>query len=1214
MLKKSNALIISLIVLFVLLPSNKIFAYNYTTINAEKIFNKYIWTGFKYFHNGFVHPPHAYKGENIEYSFIYQYIAPEETTVRTGVSSGSNRAIGYGSYAMDYQKHILGLLFYIAHNINTNDYETAFTKQPTPHDEPVPVQMAEACNIVAGAISLNNYSKKYRDNIFKDFWHKCFKSEYSDILLKLENEFYYKAYGHSAVTYVNDYFIDIDSLSEKAPAIRGAIFSLTEARYRNKNLGNKYNLQLICEAGDVLPFLIYFNCDYTDLSNGQRTYSNIKFEKKIRKLQNRLLEKIDYIELPKEQVDIDQVIDGAYQYMVYYYGKEGNSEKQSTVTSNFGNESDDDDIDLDYKGEYEELTGRPFPTLQGKELEAFYDKIEEKKAIFKKSKSNSYGTFGEDEEYNIESDINYSVAIANMKAAMENTIGLSAFTSMQGETNIARTYLMAKNIMDSSRVRDEFSYYDIGTNVIMKTPGADGDIYLLSDFQKVKLDAPLYDIDDEGVVETNEDTDKDGIIDRNEMLMPISIDITEFVRKTLYADLYGKDPVNISAQDKRDRDNSIDIRLSQYKQRVKSNFATARSNNEYEYEFQYDSESDKLLVSAWMYRSNPVLKDTDFDGIEDGIGEEKVKEHAAQRGIAVKDVPYSVAKKDLRPLDNNFKGIMNSNRLGGDKGIEVDMTMDYRYFLMDNKLYYDELSTMSLLYANSIYRKGPSMHSGLALEDIQNLSTSNEEDQMQIGSAKYKNLRAKDMMEFFGFNKVKTYYMGERGDGTEKDPADGADVCRGYKDTHKGMVALGYKNIEYHGIEKTVVGVVIRGTAEDDDWDSDFDMGDLDLRNDIQQKTKAKTGHENYIINPGEAAAVNVTEIDKYLNSSNNKKYDHKYNTELSHFAYGYPDWTHQYHHAGFDIISNRILEVIQEYYNENYAKFNSDICFWITGHSMGGGVPNLLASKLIDGYGNLGGNRDNVYCYTFAAPNTFYKTDNVNYRYSAYNRSEIIEERYREPKASKYRCIFNIVNDDDFVPQLPMEKCEWTKYGKVAKVSCIELKSNIIIPKKSYQNYLRNIYKCNKNDVDAMIESFNNVYKDYQLTDNNMRKDTYAHYEVSNSFNKEDVLNNNKNARPYQKIENNKQKQFPAYFLQSIAHSVHTLNDNPDNDGIVRDVSNDYIFGNKHKKLLYFISVAKRYATAKSKLIHARDSIELPHYIESYYSLTKEISTNIFK
>ena len=192
---------------------------------------------------------------------------------------------------------------------------------------------------------------------------------------------------------------------------------------------------------------------------------------------------------------------------------------------------------------------------------------------------------------------------------------------------------------------------------------------------------------------------------------------------------------------------------------------------------------------------------------------------------------------------------MNRSRISGNKGIEVDMTMDYRYFLMDNRNYYDELSTMSLLYANSIYRKGPSMHSGLVLEDIQNLSDDNREEHMTIGSAKYKNLKIKELMEFFGFNKVKTYYMGERGDGTEKDPADGADVCRGYKDTHKGMVALGYKNIEYHGIKKTLVGVVIRGTAEDDDWDNDFDMGDLRIKELIDKNGKDYTEFDNDLKN-----------------------------------------------------------------------------------------------------------------------------------------------------------------------------------------------------------------------------------------------------------------------------------------------------------------------------------------------------------------------------
>ena len=89
---------------------------------------------------------------------------------------------------------------------------------------------------------------------------------------------------------------------------------------------------------------------------------------------------------------------------------------------------------------------------------------------------------------------------------------------------------------------------------------------------------------------------------------------------------------------------------------------------------------------------------------------------------------------------------------------------------------------------------------------------------------------------------------------------------------------------------------------------------------------------------------------------------------------------------------------------------------------------------------------------------------------------------------------------------------------------------------------------------------------------------------------------------------------QLPAYFLQSIAHSVHSLNDKPDKDGVIRDVKKSLLFGNEHKKLLFYLSVAKRYEVAKDKLIEARNSIELPHYVESYYSLTKEIQTNIFK
>jgi hypothetical protein len=106
----------------------------------------------------------------------------------------------------------------------------------------------------------------------------------------------------------------------------------------------------------------------------------------------------------------------------------------------------------------------------------------------------------------------------------------------------------------------------------MKTPGENGYVYLLSDFQKVELDDKLS-------KDSEVDTDYDGIFDNNELRGFKEIDITEFIRHTLNADLYGKESVNISKVEKINRDNSIEIILSQYKQNVKSNFATARSNN-----------------------------------------------------------------------------------------------------------------------------------------------------------------------------------------------------------------------------------------------------------------------------------------------------------------------------------------------------------------------------------------------------------------------------------------------------------------------------------------------------------------------------------------------------------------------------------------------------------------------------------------------------------
>ena len=82
----------------------------------------------------------------------------------------------------------------------------------------------------------------------------------------------------------------------------------------------------------------------------------------------------------------------------------------------------------------------------------------------------------------------------------------------------------------------------------------------------------------------------------------------------------------------------------------------------------------------------------------------------------------------------------------------------------------------------------------------------------------------------------------------------------------------------------------------------------------------------------------------------------------------------------------------------------------WITGHSRGGALANLVASKRIDaGY--------SVFAYTFASPGT---------------------TTYANATADRYKSIFNIINEDDLVPQLPMSVWGFTRYG-VPKTESIE-------------------------------------------------------------------------------------------------------------------------------------------------------------------------------
>ena len=1259
--------IIVIILLGIISISTKIYAYSYHIEgNIEEQLD--CWIGWKKYHYGDVGVT-AKKGDTFEYAGS-PYI-----TMEGGVPvlhEGEPYTVttnGYGYYSLEFNKHVLSLLSYMKGNANSlGNYKTEYEPPPntlvsfTPNEIDGTVNLTDALNIAINDMLSNWYSSSYENGEFATFWKATFLDTHKDDLRKIQNKFYWNAYGESAYKKLLNMLSKADKdvitgnskeKADKYRVLKGVLFSIMEARYRNKNVQGKMNLQIKAAEGELWPFLVYLG-----------NLNDISYDKEGNKYVNS-----DGSDVIYKFPDFDTLIEGAYQWMVYSDADTIRDTSHRTITTmaraNSG--SEDNEIEIEWESEFLDLTWDYLPALNGKRLEEFYSRCQQVRSIFKKSSENAMGMFGAEELYDITSDKNFSEAMKDMKTAMKGFCGSDTMDSVwTGLTNynIERTYLMAKNIVETNRVQDEFAYYDIGTNILTYTYGRHGKEYLLMDFQRVKLLEPLKDKDDNW---TNVDTDCDGILDRNELgdesnvsdsenALWEKVDITKFIKKAIEKELYGTDDEALNTEDgKLMVENTLaQVKYNIYKERQKfinehpednicdrkedkENYLNIDSVTENSIKGKTDAElivemkkdSAKLQVRLYKYKSNPVLKDTDFDGIEDGFG---YKRDDAGEYLYIDGEKVSMelnAYKDKTPKDNYFEGRMHSTRLSGDKGIDVNMNMDYRYFFMSNKLYYDELSTMSLLYSNSIYRKGKKLnsnkfmdyHSGLQLKSGNNFTSGEDRTSKtykydlikNMDLDKFNNMPIKEMMIHFGFENVRTYYMGEDDD----EAADGADVCRGYKDTHKGKVALGYKNIEYHGLYKTVIGIVIRGTAEDDDWDSDFDMGDLELRDKLED------------VEPG---------IENYNNSYNNTfsqlsngvldKYDKKYSKELLHFAGGYPDWKWDYHHAGFDIVSNRILEIVKEYYDEVEKHFDDDIelfdgeenkyvdggvCYWITGHSMGAGVANLVASSLIcsnniESISGIGGNENNVYCYTFASPNTFYLTDNMYEQDSYVIPGKKVTGDYREPHGVRYRCIFNIINDDDFVPKLPMEECAWTRYGRVAiksiekdiKPKLKEKDSNL--EKNDYITFIKKKYNSDIKKISTLIRDLNEIYIDVV----NMRKDTYdfnknSDYETILSM--YDSLIMGDYTKPYQKTYNGsyaiKQLQVPAYFMQSIAYAKH--------DGIF----NSLIFKTKR--------FASKYYNSRTKLIDcaapwAGKIMDYPHYLESYFSLTKELEVNDFR
>ncbi|MCD8232332.1 MAG: InlB B-repeat-containing protein [Clostridiales bacterium] len=170
-----------------------------------------------------------------------------------------------------------------------------------------------------------------------------------------------------------------------------------------------------------------------------------------------------------------------------------------------------------------------------------------------------------------------------------------------------------------------------------------------------------------------------------------------------------------------------------------------------------------------------------------------------------------------------------------------------------------------------------------------------------------------------------------------------------YSDDDISEVAIGYHEVTYNGTTKIVLGVVIRGTnGTIEEWSSNFDLGDPD-------------------------------------------------------------EWDSEYHKA-FYITEQRIKKFLDEYVSY-YLSDAENVTYWVTGHSRGAALSNILAADLID-------EGKTVFGYTFATPATTTNTSAT---------------------ASKYNSIFNFANTSDVITYVPLALWGFQRFGVTYSLSIVD-------------------------------------------------------------------------------------------------------------------------------------------------------------------------------
>lgn len=186
--------------------------------------------------------------------------------------------------------------------------------------------------------------------------------------------------------------------------------------------------------------------------------------------------------------------------------------------------------------------------------------------------------------------------------------------------------------------------------------------------------------------------------------------------------------------------------------------------------------------------------------------------------------------------------------------------------------------------------------------------------------------------------------------------------------------------------------------------------------------------------------------------------------------------------HRGFADAREFAYKHLSKYISELVSNGTprGDIKILLTGHSRGAATANLLAAKLIDNESSFGISKDNIYTYTFATPNVTKKNTS----------------------GGRYNGIFNIVNPEDFVTKVMLNKWGFGRYGITYVLpsktnTSAELYTRELNKTKSFfKKYTGEVYdpykegeKCTYKIIKEMgdnVETVNELYTDSYLYDFN--------------------------------------------------------------------------------------------------------------------------------